>query len=52
MRELIVFSPGAKEYAEVARLKVASTPTYTHLVVSTNRLFVKDQDSLMLWTVE
>ena len=50
--ELIAFQPSDKEYAEVARIKVAGTPTYAHLVVSGNRVFVKDQDSLILWTIE
>jgi outer membrane protein assembly factor BamB len=50
--ELIAFQPSEKEYAEVARIKVAGTPTYAHLVVSGNRLFVKDQDSLILLTIE
>ncbi|HXX92865.1 MAG TPA: PQQ-binding-like beta-propeller repeat protein, partial [Planctomycetota bacterium] len=50
--ELIVFSPDAKAYTEVARIKVASTPIYSHLVVSGNRLLVKDNDSLALFKVE
>lgn len=49
--ELIVFKPAAK-YEEVARIKVAETPTYAHPVVAGNRIFVKDQDSLTLWTIE
>jgi hypothetical protein len=50
--ELIVFQPSGKEYAELAKIKVADTPTYAHLVVSGNRLLVKDQDSLALFTIE
>ena len=49
--ELIVFQPGEK-YTEVARYKVAGTPTYAYPVVADNRIFVKDQDSVTLWTVE
>ncbi len=49
--ELIVFQPSDKEYTERARIKVASTPTYAYPVVSGNRLFVKDQDSVTLWTI-
>jgi outer membrane protein assembly factor BamB len=50
--ELVVFQPSDKEYVELAKIKVADTPTYAHLVVSGNRLFVKDQDSLALFTIE
>jgi len=50
--ELIVFSPESQAYTEVARIKVADSPTYAYPVVSGNRIFVKDQDSLTLWTVQ
>ena len=49
--ELIVFQPNDKAYTELARLKVASTPTYAYPVVSGNRLFIKDQDSVTLWMI-
>jgi hypothetical protein len=49
--ELVVFQPGDK-YAEVAKVKVAATPTYAYPVASGNRLFVKDQDSVSLVTIE
>lgn len=50
--ELIVFQPDGKAYTEVARVKVASTPTHAHPVVSGNRLFVKDQESVMLYALQ
>jgi outer membrane protein assembly factor BamB len=50
--ELIVFKPGEKEYAELAKIKVAETPTYAHPVISGSRIFVRDQDSVILWTIE
>ena len=49
--ELLVFQPTEKAYTELARIKVAETPTYASPVPSGNRLFVKDQDSVTLWTV-
>jgi hypothetical protein len=36
----------------VARIKVSSTPTYALPVVSGKRIFVKDQDSVILYTVD
>jgi len=50
--ELIVFAPADKAYQEVARIKVADTPTHAYPVASGNRLFIKDQDSVKLLTVE
>jgi outer membrane protein assembly factor BamB len=50
--DLVVFQPSDKSYTELARIKVADTPTYAYPVVSGNRLFIKDQNSLTLWTVE
>ena len=41
-----------RTYAELARIKVADTPTHAYPVVSGNRLFVKDQESVILYTVQ
>jgi len=49
--ELIIFKPDGKHYSEIKRYKVAETETYAHPVISGNRLFVKDQQSLALWTI-
>lgn len=50
--ELIAFEPSDKAYKELARIKVASGGTYAYPVVSGNRIFIKDQDSVTLWTVQ
>jgi hypothetical protein len=50
--ELIAFQASEKAYVEVARIKVASSPTYAYPVVSGKRIFVKDKDDVMLFTVE
>jgi outer membrane protein assembly factor BamB len=50
--QLIVFEPNDKEYKQVASLKVADSETYAYPVVAGNRLFVKDQDSVTLWTLD
>jgi outer membrane protein assembly factor BamB len=50
--ELIVFKPDGKQYSEITRYKVAETETYAHPVISGNRLFVKDQQSLAMWTID
>ncbi|HUT32562.1 MAG TPA: PQQ-binding-like beta-propeller repeat protein [Planctomycetota bacterium] len=50
--ELIAFKPSGTKYEEVAKIKVADTPTYAHPVIAGNRVFVRDQDAVTLWTLE
>jgi len=50
--ELLVFKPDGKEYGQITKYKVADTPTYAHPIIAGNRIFVKDQESLTMWTVE
>jgi len=50
--ELIVFKPDGKAYSEIAKYKVAETPTYAHPILSDNHIFVKDQESLAMYSVE
>ena len=50
--ELVVFEPSATEFKELARYKVATTPTYAYPVASGKRIFTKDQDAVALWVVE
>lgn len=50
--ELIVIEPSNKNYTELARIKVADSATYAYPIVSENRIYIKDQKSLALWTIE
>jgi len=50
--ELVAFKPSPAEYTELARIKVASTETWAHPVVAGNRIFVKDSETVGLWTFE
>jgi outer membrane protein assembly factor BamB len=50
--QLIAFTPGGAAYTELARIKVADSPTHAYPVPSGHRIFTKDQDSVTLWTVE
>jgi outer membrane protein assembly factor BamB len=49
---LVVIEPTGKAYHELARIKVADSQVFAHLVVAGNRLFVKDRDAVALFTVE
>jgi outer membrane protein assembly factor BamB len=50
--ELIVFEPSDKEFKKVASYKVADSEVYAYPILSGNRIYVKDQDSITLWTIE
>ena len=50
--QLIVFKTSDKEYTEVARFKVADAPIYAHPVIAGNRIFVRDQETMALWTIQ
>ena len=49
--ELIVFKPNGKQYEEVAKIKVSDTPTYAHPVIAGNRIFIKDQETVAMFTL-
>ena len=50
--ELIAFKPSSQEYTELARIKVADTPTYAHPVLVGNRIYVKDEETLTMWIIQ
>jgi hypothetical protein len=50
--QLVLIKPDEKGYTEVAKIKVAETPTYAHPVLSGNRIYVKDQDAVTAYSVE
>lgn len=50
--ELIVFALDASGFKQLASYKVAQNDPKAYPVVSGNRIYVKDQDSLALWTVQ
>jgi outer membrane protein assembly factor BamB len=50
--QLIVFEPSGKEFKQVASYKVSDTPVYAYPVISGNRIYIKDQDSVALFTIE
>jgi len=50
--ELIVFKPDGAAYAELARIKVAATPTYAHPVIAGNRIFVRDRDTVAMLALD
>ncbi len=50
--ELIAFKPADKQLEELARIKVADTPTYAYPVIAGKSVFVKDKDAVTMWTLE
>jgi outer membrane protein assembly factor BamB len=49
--ELVVFRPGPTAFDVVKRYKVADTETWTQPAISGNRIFVKDESTLALWSL-
>ena len=50
--QLIVIEPNEDEYKELARYKVSGSNVYAYLVVAGNCVFIKDWNSLTLWTID
>jgi hypothetical protein len=50
--ELVVARAGEKAFEPLKRYTVADSATWAQPAVSGNRLFVKDVDSLTLWTLD
>lgn len=50
--ELVVFKPSDKRYEQAALIKVSDTATYAHPVIAGNRILVKDQDAVTMYTLE
>lgn len=49
--EIIVFSAGADRFEPIARYKVSDKPTWAHPAIVGNRILVKDENSLTMWTI-
>jgi hypothetical protein len=50
--QLVAFKPVGTGYEEVAKIKVAESAAYAHPVISGTQVFVRDQDSLLLLTLD
>ncbi|HSA03725.1 MAG TPA: hypothetical protein P5055_23605, partial [Candidatus Paceibacterota bacterium] len=50
--ELTVFEPSDSALKKQVNYKVSDTATYAHPIISSHRIFIKDQDSIALWTTE
>jgi outer membrane protein assembly factor BamB len=48
---LVAFKPDGKAYSQLALIKVSDNAIYAHPILSGNRIFIKDNDSLILYTV-
>ena len=50
--ELIAFKPQGDAFKELARYKVAESGTYAYPVPAGTRIYIKDKESVTLWSVE
>lgn len=49
--QLVVFQPSDKKLEKLASYKVGDAGTYAYPILAGNRIFVKDKDSVYLWTI-
>lgn len=49
--QLSIFDPSASGFNELAKIKVADTQTFAYPVVSGKNIYIKDKDSLIMWTM-
>ena len=47
----VVLKPDGQKYSQVALIKLTETPIYAHPILSGNRIYIKDSESLTLFTV-
>ena len=50
--ELVAFEPSRDGYKEVAKYRVSDTPGLAYPIIAGNRVFVKGNDALTLWTLQ
>jgi outer membrane protein assembly factor BamB len=50
--ELSVYQPGDKGYQELAHYKVGEPEIWAHPIVSGKNIYIRDKDSVTLWTME
>jgi outer membrane protein assembly factor BamB len=50
--QLTVIEPNDKEFKQLASYKVADTDTYAYPIAAGNRLYVKDKESVTLWSID
>jgi hypothetical protein len=48
---LTVFEPSREAFKKLAQYKIAERGTYAYPIASGNRIFIKDQEAVTLWTV-
>ncbi|HML75819.1 MAG TPA: hypothetical protein PKB02_15120 [Anaerohalosphaeraceae bacterium] len=48
---MLIYKPSDKGLETVAQIKVSETPTYTYPILTANQIFIKDQDTVILYTL-
>lgn len=49
--ELVFFDPDKDSYKELARLRISDAATYATPLVTGNRIYIKDENTIALWKV-
>jgi outer membrane protein assembly factor BamB len=49
--ELVIYKPVTEQYQELARYSLSDKECWAHPIVTDNRIFVRDIDTITLWTI-
>jgi hypothetical protein len=50
--DMIVYKPDGQLFVPVANIKVAETPVYAHPILAGNRIYIKDEGSLVMYVLD
>jgi outer membrane protein assembly factor BamB len=50
--DFVAFKSSQSEYKELARMKVTNTELWAHPLVADNRIYIRDGETMSLWTIE
>jgi outer membrane protein assembly factor BamB len=50
--EMSIYQPSGKQFIESARYQVGAPEIWAHPIISGNSIFIRDKESVTLWTIE
>ncbi|RPI01036.1 MAG: hypothetical protein EHM72_07530 [Calditrichaeota bacterium] len=50
--EMVVYQPSGKEYRQLAWYQVGAPEIWAHPLITENRIYIRDKDSVTLWMIE
>lgn len=50
--DMIAYKPVAGEFTPVAKMKIAETPVYAHPILAGDRIYIKDENTLIMYKLD